>query len=54
MDFDKYKTNRCALECFAKNKLPENDYKLIIIGSGEKTNRMENWQNNLMFQTSDI
>ena len=41
MDFGNTKQVDVLLECFAKSKLPENDYKLIIIGSGEKQTEME-------------
>ena len=41
MDKTNVKQIDVLLECFAKSKLPENDYKLIIIGSGEKQTEME-------------
>ena len=41
MDFGNTKQVDVLLECFAKSKLPENDYKLIIIGSGERQSEME-------------
>ncbi len=56
MDSKNTKQVDVLLECFAKSKLPENDYKLIIIGSGEKQKEMEflakqlNISNQVMFK----
>lgn len=43
MDSKNTKQIDVLLECFAKSKLPVNDYKLIIIGSGERQKEMEAW-----------